>query len=108
MDRHNIDRLFREKMDGLEVTPSTNSWTQVEKKLKPSRKPAYYWVAAAVTLIAISWIVIPNRPTFEGHVAGIAITHPPAESTTEFKIPVAVTLSERKQTEPKPVRLKAP
>jgi len=95
MDPHPIDRLFREKMDGLEVTPSAYSWHRIEKQLKPNRKSAYYRVVAAVILLAVSWILIPNQPDSEVQTADIQITHPPAQAIEDFKVPVMITFKEK-------------
>jgi len=97
MDQHNIDRLFREKMDSLEVTPAANSWSQVEKRLKPTRKPTYYWVAAAVALFVISWILVPNHGSLDKQITNIKITHPPLQESEGFEIPVAIALKESKE-----------
>lgn len=97
MDQHNIDRLFREKMDGLEAVPSANSWSQVEKRLKSKRKPAYYWVAAAVTLIALSWTFTLYESNPETTIADLEITYPPAQMAKEFEIPVAAQLTKKQE-----------
>lgn len=57
MDQQNIDRLFREKLDQLEVKPSTSAWSQVEKQIRPSKTPVIYWVAASISLLLVSWVV---------------------------------------------------
>ena len=99
MDQHNIDRLFKEKMDGLEVTPSINSWSQVERQLKINRKPVYYRIAATVMLLAISWILILNQSdTEESQVASIRITHPPVQLAEDYDIPIAIALKEKQES----------
>ncbi|WP_370089864.1 hypothetical protein [Ekhidna sp.] len=88
MDQHNIDRLFREKLDQLEVTPSANAWSQVEKQIRPKKTPVVYWVAASVSLFLISWIVWPDSST--EHLTPIAseVSHPVYQGHPEFVLPV--------------------
>jgi len=97
MDQHNIDRLFREKLDGLEAAPSGNSWSQVEKQLKPKRKPYFYLVAAAVTLLVITWVVVPNQTSLDNRNPQVVITHPPSMLFDSFEIPKAATLEDKKE-----------
>ena len=39
MDQQKIDRLFREKLGSMEVTPSSKAWSQVEKQIRPKKNP---------------------------------------------------------------------
>ena len=86
MDQHNIDRLFREKLDDFEITPSAKSWSEVEKRIGKKNKPMVYWIAASITLFVIAWSVWPDRdPAFVG-IASQEIDHPALVNEFEMGI----------------------
>lgn len=60
MDQQKIDRLFREKMNQLEVAPTKGAWSQVEGQIQHKKKPLVYWVAAAVSLLVACWVIFPK------------------------------------------------
>ncbi|MEO9869384.1 hypothetical protein [Ekhidna sp.] len=88
MDQQNIDRLFREKLDQLEVVPSSNSWSLVEKQIRPKKTPIIYWVAASVSLLFISWVVWPVTNTQDLTPIASEITYPVNHGSPEFVLPV--------------------
>ena len=56
---HNIDKLFRDAIEGLEELPSPNSWNELDKKLDKKKVDSitgkYYklkWVAAALFIFS--------------------------------------------------------
>ncbi|MEQ9468480.1 MAG: hypothetical protein RLN88_13790 [Ekhidna sp.] len=88
MDRQNIDRLFREKLDHLEVTPSASSWSKVEKQIRPQKTPVIYWVAASVSIILLSWTVWPKEDVSESFKPiASEVSYPSPEQTPEFVLP---------------------
>lgn len=59
-----IDRLFRESLDQMEMTPSAAAWDQVQSQISAKKSPwvLIYRVAAAITLLlAASWIFISYK-----------------------------------------------
>ncbi len=94
MDQHNIDRLFREKLDGLEVTPTPQAWSEVERKLGGKKKPMIYWVAASIALLlAASLILWPDQATnYQLAMDEIDIDHPILPDNQSLSTPVAITL----------------
>lgn len=100
MDRQNIDRLFREKLDQMEVTPSNKSWSQVEKQIRPKKTPIVYWVAASISLLFISWIVWPDASQQELTPIASEISHPVNQEMPAFEIPVIETKEEAKKPQP--------
>ena len=98
MDQQNIDRLFREKLDQLEVKPSSNAWSQVEKQIRPNKTPVIYWVAASVSLLLVSWIVWPEA-TPEQQLKPIAseVDAPSPVDMPEFVMPVLQEAEEKQQ-----------
>ncbi len=90
MDQQNIDRLFREKLDHMEVAPSTNAWSKVEGQIRPKKKPIAYWVAASVSLFIISWIIWPeaNKPESLTPIAS-EVSYPIQQqgASTQFILP---------------------
>ncbi len=84
MDQNKIDRLFREKMDNLEVMPSAGAWSQVEKQIRPKRTFKVYWLAAAVTLIFASWIFWPSQVELSQTPIASEVSYPPVLESPEF------------------------
>lgn len=103
MDQQNIDRLFREKLDGLEVNPSSQAWSEVEKQIRPTQSRTMYWVAASVTLLFVSWLVWPEQTQVGNEVFISGIDHPIAPKSEEYSIPVAVELSKVDKQEAQPI-----
>ncbi|MEM7298222.1 MAG: hypothetical protein AAF391_08155 [Bacteroidota bacterium] len=99
MDQQNIDRLFREKLDGLEVTPSNQAWSQVEKQIRPTKSRAIYWVAASITLLFVSWLVWPEQSHLDNGLILSTIDHPVALDAPELAIPVAIDLDKVEKQE---------
>jgi len=97
MDQQNIDRLFREKLDALEITPSEGAWTQVEKQIQTKKAPTFYWIAASVTLLLLSWLIWPAQDQSTGTYAASEVDHPMIEMQPDFNVPVAITLEEEKE-----------
>lgn len=94
MDHQNIDRLFREKLDGYEVKPSTLSWSQVEKQIRPSQSQTIYWVAASVSILFISWLVWPLQSELNDTPILSEVNYPAPEMFTDLESPVAIELNE--------------
>ena len=90
MDQQNIDRLFREKLDQMEVTPSANAWSQVERQICPKKTPMVYWVAASVSLLLISWVAWPEADTQQLTPIASEVNHPIYQGTPEFELPVVM------------------
>lgn len=88
MDQQNIDRLFREKLDQLEVTPTANAWSQVEKQIRPKKTPVVYWVAASVSLFLISWLVWPDAGSEQLTPIASEVSHPVYQGQPELVLPV--------------------
>lgn len=91
MDEQNIDRLFREKLGGLEVAPSTSSWNLVEKQISGRKNKPFYWAAAAVILVS-AIILLPDRENITNTIASHEINHPVEAIQKEMGMPVAISL----------------
>ncbi len=105
MDQQNIDRLFREKLDHLEVTPSAKGWSQVEKQIRPKKTPVVYWVAASVALLFISWIVWPETSQQEFSTLASDVNYPVNQELPQFELPVIKAEEDRQvETVPQPVQ----
>lgn len=98
MDQQNIDRLFREKLDDFEITPSPEAWSKVEKRISKRKRPAIYWIAASITLALISWFVWPESKTNEIGIASQEIDHPILSKAPQLGIPVAADLDQPKKS----------
>ncbi|WP_420575948.1 hypothetical protein [Ekhidna sp.] len=106
MDQQNIDRLFREKLGQMEVKPSANAWSKVEKQIRPNKTPMIYWVAASVSLLLITWIVWPEATT-EHQFTQIAseVNAPTQVDMPEFVMPAIDKEDEKpKEDRTRPVR----
>lgn len=84
MDQNKIDRLFREKMDNLEVMPSAGAWSQVEKQIRPKSSFKVYWAAAAVALIFASWLLWPSQADLNQTPIASEVTYPPILEFPDF------------------------
>ena len=92
MDQHNIDRLFREKLDDYEITPAAKSWNEVEKRIGKKNKPFVYWIAASISLFLVAWVIWPKQDQAFVGIASLEIDHPVVVSEFEFGIPVAAEI----------------
>ena len=58
--KDSVDKLFRQKLQSLEATPSIHAWDQIQEKLEPKKSMnSWYYVAAAITAIvsvSILWV----------------------------------------------------
>lgn len=68
MDDKHIDRLFRNKLSGMELTPRAEAWNRLESRLsKQPGRGMLYWLrfAAAVVLLGglgyVAWQLIPSE-----------------------------------------------
>lgn len=94
MDQQNIDRLFREKLDDFEITPSPKAWNEVEKRIGKKKNYTFYWIAASISLLAISWVVWPVQKSDSVGIASYEIDHPTLMQSPEMRVPVAAELDE--------------
>ena len=108
MKKNEIDRIFKEKLDRHDSTPSAAAWKSLnaqlqQNKTKSNRK--LYWMAAAVSLILFSagWLVI-NQPLGTNTSTGIASTTAEAPSTlpetTEVPVIRKAIVAEAETPEP--------
>lgn len=98
MDQQKIDRLFREKLDGYESAPSTDAWAQVEAQIGTGKKPiVLYWVAAAVSILAISWVVWPREAPIDSTPIASEVNHPLRREAPQFTVPLVAVESPKKQ-----------
>ncbi|MBL4606173.1 MAG: hypothetical protein JKY02_11085 [Flavobacteriaceae bacterium] len=54
-ENKNIDRLFQEKMKGLEVTPGTHVWAAIEGKLKKKKRKVspFWWFSGGIAALFV-------------------------------------------------------
>ena len=97
MDQQNIDRLFREKLGQVEVIPSANAWSRVEKQIRRKKTPVIYWVAASVSLLFIFRMIWPDASQQELTPIASEINHPVYQSTPDFAVPVLATEKENEE-----------
>lgn len=95
--QNNIDRLFREKLDGMEVTPSAQAWSQVEKRIRPQKTPVLYWIAASVSLLFIAWMAWPALDVTSSDKVVSEVNYPTVPDASLFETPIAAELSFKKQ-----------
>lgn len=106
MDQQKIDRLFREKLDSFEATPSDQAWSVVEKKIGARRNPVkFYWIAASISAIIISWVVWPKDANTDFTPIASEVNHPILDKTPEWSIQ-AVTKETEEEKEMKAVQPK--
>lgn len=76
MKRQNIDQLFRGKLDRMEVMPSSQAWSQIERKIRSPKHLLVYWMAASLALLFISWLVWPEQIIQKTHPTTLEIDYP--------------------------------
>ncbi len=100
MGQKNSHRLFREKLAQIEVSPSINAWSKIEKQIRPKKKPVMYWVAASVSLVVISWVIGSKTTPHESSTPIVyEVSHPVQRETPTFVVP----MMERKEKKTTPV-----
>jgi len=99
MDQQTIDRLFREKLDGNEVNPSPKSWNEVEKQIGGKKKPTILWIAASVSILALTWFIWSENQMSSIEIASKEIDHPVLLKNSELTSPVAAVLPEQKKVD---------
>lgn len=63
MNHQNIDRLFREKLDQMEVQPSSQAWEEVNRQIGDKKSTFYLWIAAAIIPVLIgSYFLLVTKP----------------------------------------------
>ncbi|MFY0602336.1 MAG: outer membrane beta-barrel protein [Flavobacteriaceae bacterium] len=88
MKNKNIDQLFQDKMEGLEVTPSPKVWSAIEGKLtkKKRRVLPYWWLSGGVAaVLLLGLFVLPSlndNPIDINNTNTPIITSAPKENTT--------------------------
>lgn len=88
MDHKKLDRLFREKLDQLEATPSPAAWSQIEKQIQSKQSfGMVYWIAASVALLLTFWFVWPENQAGQGTPILAEVSHPVPEAAPTFKLP---------------------
>ena len=90
MDSKNIDKLFQEKLNNLEVTPNERVWNSIESKLqnKKRRVIPFWWYAggaAAIFLLGLFFLPTTNIDnSFDKNDSKIIITETPKEVKKQF------------------------
>lgn len=88
MENKNIDRLFQDKMEGMEVTPGPKVWSAIESKLQKKKRRVlpYWWLSGSVAALFIIGLFlfpqIEDNPSNLDTVEGPIITNVPKEKTT--------------------------
>lgn len=109
MDQQKIDRLFREKLDSYEAVPSAQAWAEVEKKIGAKSNPSkFYMIAAAISLLIISWVVWPQESITDFTPIAGEVSHPVLIDGPEWSIPVVAKETEEKKEKAQPVFVKRP
>ncbi len=104
MDQQKIDQLFREKLDSYEVPPSNQAWSEVEKRMGAGKSSTkFYWIAAAVSMILVSWAVWPDQRSENFTPIASEVNHPTLDVQLEWSIP-EIEKELIKEPEPKIVK----
>ncbi|MBV6646888.1 MAG: hypothetical protein KI790_15635 [Cyclobacteriaceae bacterium] len=89
MDPSKIDRIFRERTESYEVTPSTDAWLQVASQLEHKNKGLMLWrVAAAVLLLVTAGLYTWHVSNSKTDVMLTAeVNHPQLEGELVWSLP---------------------
>lgn len=89
MQPEDIDKLFRERLQGHAPTPPAFVWAEIEAEIQPRRKRPVLWLAAAavalLTLLGGAWWVLTGSNPGRPGAADMAATpaRPTPEATSE-------------------------
>lgn len=103
MDFKNIDKLFQEKLNNLEVTPNERVWNSIESKLqnKKRRVIPFWWYAggaAAIFLLGLFFLPTTNIDnSFDNNDSKIIITETPKEVKKTILVSKKDTLKQNKK-----------
>lgn len=103
MDSKNIDKLFQEKLNNLEVTPNERVWNSIESKLqnKKRRVIPFWWYAggvAAIFLLGLFFLPTTNIDnSFDNNDSKIIITETPKEVKKTILVSKKDTLKQNKK-----------
>ena len=103
MDSKNIDKLFQEKLNNLEVTPNERVWNSIESKLqnKKRRVIPFWWYAggvAAIFLLGLFFLPTTNIDnSFDKNDSKIIITETPKEVKKTILVSKKDTLKQNKK-----------
>ena len=93
MQPEDIDKLFRDRLEGHAPVPPAYLWNQLEEELQPAKKRPALWLwaaAAAVVLCFLSGLLwLQLTPTAGVGSAPLATNSKPARSTSQELQPVA-------------------
>jgi len=85
MEPEEIDKIFKNGLSGLPVTPSTDAWKRLQQKMEPPKKNRSMWIyyaAASITLLIISGIwFFTNQNTLDNGT--LATVNTPEASTSK-------------------------
>ncbi|MDB2385327.1 hypothetical protein N9V96_02525, partial [Polaribacter sp.] len=58
---NNIDKLFKEKLNGLQATPSPKVWSAIEKKVTPKKKRIIplWWFSGVAGILVLGLLLFP-------------------------------------------------
>ncbi len=62
MEKRDIDRLFQEKLKGLEASPSPEVWNAIEGKLQKKKRrilPIWWFLSGAAAMLILGLFLIP-------------------------------------------------
>ncbi|SEC48018.1 Outer membrane protein beta-barrel domain-containing protein [Tenacibaculum sp. MAR_2009_124] len=77
--KENIDRLFQEKLEGMEATPNPEVWSAIEAKLKKKKRrvlPMWWMYAGAASVIIAGFLLYPFLKTDKPIINDVIVTSP--------------------------------
>jgi hypothetical protein len=62
MNQNNLDKLFQEQLNNLEVTPNKKVWNNIESKLKKKKRrivPIWWFTSGIAAILVIGMLIFP-------------------------------------------------
>jgi hypothetical protein len=62
MNQNNLDKLFQEKLNNLEVTPDEKVWSNIESKLKKKKRriiPVWWFASGIAAMLVLGILIFP-------------------------------------------------
>ncbi len=86
--KENIDRLFQEKLEGLEVTPKPEVWNAIEAKLQKKKRrvlPMWWIYTGVASIVIIGFLLYPFLKADNPIINEIIVTAP--DTPTKDSVP---------------------
>lgn len=60
-EKNNIDKLFQDKLNGLQASPNPKVWTAIENKMAPKKRRVipFWWISGVAGILILGFLLFP-------------------------------------------------